>query len=147
MDSILWLKCHQLKVGMKLRQSFFLYCDAYPSETASEMRGGGTWFRPSGIDWLVGSWGVTNKMEADLKCQFTDSGGGFLATGFTADTQAWINVLFIRDDDHDQWHKTCLNSTRERERETAWMTEHVLHQVKSYSWNKLVCDVLRVMLL
>ncbi len=65
-------------------------------------------------------------MEADLKCQFADSGGGFLATGFTADTQAWINVLFIRDDDHDQRHKTCLNS------ETAWMTERVLHRVKSY---------------
>ncbi len=79
---------------------------------------GGTWFRPSEIDWLVGSWGVTNKMEADLKCQFTDSGGGFLATGFTADTQTWINVLFIRDDDHDQQHTTCLNSTRARERET-----------------------------
>ncbi len=44
-------------------------------------------------------------MEADLKCQFAVSGGGFLATGFTADTQAWINVLFIRDDDHDQLHK------------------------------------------
>ncbi len=86
---------------------------------------------------------------ADLKCQYAVSGGGFLITGFTADTQAWINVLFIRDDDHDQWHKTCLNSAREREkeRESAWMTEHVLHQVKSYSWNKLVCDVLRVMLL
>ncbi len=56
-------------------------------------------------------------MEADLKCQFTDSGGEFLATGFTADTQALINVLFIRDDDHDQRHKTCLNSARARERE------------------------------
>ncbi len=106
---------------------------------------GGTWFHPSGIDWIVGSWGVTNKIEADLKCQFAVSGGGFLATGFTADTQAWINVLFIRDDDHDQWHKTCLNSTRERE--SAWMTERVLHQVKSNSWNKIMCDVLRVMLL
>ncbi len=31
---------------------------------------------------MVGSWGVTNKME------FAVSGGGFLATGFTADTQA-----------------------------------------------------------
>ncbi len=74
-------------------------------------------------------------MEADLKCQFADSGGGFLATGFTADTQAWINDLFIRDDDHDQRHKTCLNNARERERETAWMTERVLHQVKSYETN------------
>ncbi len=74
-------------------------------------------------------------MEADLKCQFADSGGGFLAAGFTADTQAWINVLFIRDDDHDQRHKTCLNSARTHERETAWMTERVLHQVKSYETN------------
>ncbi len=57
-------------------------------------------------------------MEAYLKCQFADSGGGFLASGFTADTQAWINVLFIRDDDHDQRHKTCLTAhPRERERE------------------------------
>ncbi len=47
---------------------------------------GGTWFRPSGIDWIVESWGGTNKMEADQKCQFADSGGGFLATGFTTDT-------------------------------------------------------------
>ncbi len=86
-------------------------------------------------------------MEADLKCQLAVSGGGFLATGFTADTQAWINELFIRDDYHDQQHKTCLNGARERERESAWMTERVFHQVKSYSWNKLVCDVLRVMLL
>ncbi len=83
---------------------------------------GGTWFRPSGIDWIVGSWGVTNKMVADLKCQFADSGGGFLATGFTADTKAWINVLFIRDDDHDQRHKTCLNSAPARERLPEWLS-------------------------
>ncbi len=75
-------------------------------------------------------------MEADLKCQFADSGGGFLATGFTTDTQAWINVLFIRDDDHDWSIKRDREREREseweRERETAWMTERVLHQVKSY---------------
>ncbi len=53
-------------------------------------------------------------MEADLKCQFADSGGGFLVTGFTAHTQAWINVLFIRDDYHDQRERE-----RESERETA----------------------------
>ncbi len=28
----------------------------------------------------------------------------FLTTGFTANTQAWINELFIRDDEHDQQH-------------------------------------------
>ncbi len=83
-------------------------------------------------------------MEEYLKCQFAVSGGGFLSTGFTADTQAWINVLFIKDD--NQRHKTCPNSVPEREtnrqtdRQTAWMTEHVLHQVKSYSW-KTVCGV------
>ncbi len=124
---------------------FFSYSVTYFQVKQHLKWEGGTWFRPSGIDWTSGSWGVTNKMEADLKCQFADSGGGFLATGFTTDTQAWINVLFTRDDDHDQWHKTCLNSERERERETAWMTERILHQV-IYSWNKLVCRVLRVIL-
>ncbi len=27
---------------------------------------GGSWFCPSTIDWIVGSWGIANKMEADL---------------------------------------------------------------------------------
>ncbi len=27
---------------------------------------GGIWFRPSRIDWIIESWGVDNKMEADL---------------------------------------------------------------------------------
>ncbi len=31
---------------------------------------GGTWFRPSGIDWIIGSWGIANKMEADLNASF-----------------------------------------------------------------------------
>ncbi len=45
---------------------FFFYYDVYLSETASEMRGGGIWFHPSRIDWIIESWGVDNKMEADL---------------------------------------------------------------------------------
>ncbi len=163
MYSLIGLKQHKSEIYpvlVKLKSAWNGSCDRLFFSTVTYIRvkrhlkwEGGTWFRPSGIDWLVWSWGVTNKMEADLKCQFTDSGGGFLPTGFTANTQAWINVLFIRDDDHYQRHKTSLNSPiarekeRERERESAWMTERVLHQVKSYSWNKLVCDVLRVMLL
>ncbi len=110
---------HIFKVGMKrkLRLSFFFSTVMYIRVKRHLKWEGGTWFRPFRIDWIVGSWGVTNKMKADLKCQFADSGGGFLDTGFTADTQAWINVLFIRDDDHDQRHKTCLNSARAHERE------------------------------
>ncbi len=57
----------------------------------------GIWNERAGLDFilreLIGSLevgGVTNKMEADLKCQFAVRGGAFLATGFTADTQAWI---------------------------------------------------------
>ncbi len=53
-----------------MKRKLLLYCDVYPSETASEMR------KRAGLE----SWGVTNKMEADLKCQFEDSGGGFLSS-------------------------------------------------------------------
>ncbi len=58
-------------------------------------------------------------MEADLNASLQLVVGGFLSTGFTTDTLAWIFFLFIEDDndEDDQRHKTCL--ARERERETA----------------------------
>ncbi len=43
---------------------------------------GGTWFHPSRIDWIIGSWGVANKMEADLNASLQLVVRGFLSTGF-----------------------------------------------------------------
>ncbi len=69
-------------------------------------------------------------MEADLNASLQLVVGGFLSTGFTTDTLAWIFFLFIEDDndEDDQRHKTCL--ARES-LPAAWMTERVLNQVKS----------------
>ncbi len=55
-------------------------------------------------------------MEADLNAS-SQIVVEYLRHWINADTQALINVLFIRDDDHDQRHKTCLNSAPARERE------------------------------
>ncbi len=61
---------------MEVATVLFLYCDVYPSETASENGRAGLDFI---LRELIGSLEVW-KMEADLKCQFAVSGGGFLAT-------------------------------------------------------------------
>ncbi len=66
---------------------------------------GRTWFRPSRIDWIIGSWGVANKMEADLNASLQLVVGGFLSIGFTADTltQWWANLALPGHFPSDIW--------------------------------------------
>jgi len=99
----------------KLRLSFLLYCDVYPSETASEMRGRdlissfGNWLHR----WKLG---IANKMEADLNARLQSVGD------FSPPDSLRALSCYCKNFIYWGWRgrSTALNSEKAHERD--WLT-------------------------